>query len=113
MNIKDLLQRWAQSGSGSVVCHEYAVRLPVHDAARIAALVEMYPLKSESEIIAELLSVALDEVEATFPYVQGNRVIAEDDMGDPIYEDIGQTPRFLALAKKHAESLAKSGGGNA
>jgi hypothetical protein len=112
MNIKDLLQRWEQSGSGNIVCHEYTARLPVHDAARISALVEMYPLKSESEIIAELLSVALDEVEATYPYVQGNRVIAEDDMGDPIYEDIGQTPRFLTLAKKHAGLLAKSNSGD-
>ena len=81
------------------------MRLSVHDAARIAALVEMFPHKPEGEIIAELLALALDQLEAALPYEQGNRVIAEDEMGDPVYEDVGLTPRFLALSKKHAARL--------
>jgi hypothetical protein len=51
--------------------------------------------------------VALDAVEATFPYEQGSRIIAEDELGDPVYEDTGLTPRFLALSRKHAALLAQ------
>ncbi len=107
MDIKELLQTWEKSVGVAMAPHEYRVRLTLHDAARIAALAEMYPLKNETDIITELLAVALDLVEASFPYGQGAKVIAEDELGDPIYEDIGPTPRFLALSKKHAERLLK------
>ena len=107
MEIKELLERWERSNNVTMTAHEYKLRLPIQDAARVAALAEMYPLKSEDEIIAELLSVALDAVEATFPYVQGTKVIAEDELGDPIYEDAGLTPRFLALSRKYAARLER------
>ena len=108
MDIKNLLERWEKSASNKLTAREYPLRLPVRDAARVEALVEMYPLKTQEEIIVELLSVALDTVEATFPYVQGSRVIAEDELGDPVYEDAGLTPRFLAITRKHAALLARA-----
>jgi hypothetical protein len=109
MNIKELLEAWGKAKRGQMTTHEYRVPLSVRDAARIAALAEMYPGKSESEIITDLLSVALDMVETAFPYEQGTRVITEDELGDPIYEDVGPTPNFLALSKKHLERLSKKG----
>jgi hypothetical protein len=39
------------------------------------------------------------------PYVPGDRVIREDDFGDPVYEDKGLTPQFLDLAKKYRKQL--------
>ena len=105
MEIKKLLELWEKSCRGRLVVRKYPVRLPIREAARVAALAEMYPMKSQAEIIAELLAVALDGVEAAFPYVQGSRVIAEDERGDPIYEDVGPTPRFLELTRKHAALL--------
>ena len=38
-------------------------------------------------------------------YVPGSRAIAEDDQSDPIYEDVGPTPRFMALTEKHLRQL--------
>jgi hypothetical protein len=112
MDIKELLERWERAGSAKITAREYRVRLPIHDAARVGALAEMYPLKSEEDIIMELLSVALDAVEAAFPYQQGTKIIAEDELDDPIYEDVGPTPRFLALSKKHAARLGKEESGD-
>jgi hypothetical protein len=109
MDIKELLKEWSKYSGVKMAAREYQVRLPVHDAARVAALVEMYPLKGEADIITSLLSVALDAVEVAFPYVQGAKVIAEDELGDPIYEDIGPTPRFLSLSNKHADRLMAEG----
>ncbi len=108
MDIKELLQTWEKSAGVKLAPREYPVRLSLHDAARVAALAEMYPLKTETEIITELLAVALDLVQASFPYEQGSQVIAEDELGDPIFEDVGRTPAFLALGKKHAERLLQA-----
>lgn len=32
-------------------------------------------------------------------------MIATDEEGDPLYEDIGPTPRFLALSRRHLQAL--------
>jgi hypothetical protein len=104
--MQDLLREWERSGTTPLTAREYAVRLPMHDAARLCALAEMYPGRTTVQIITDLLSCALDEVEQAFPYRPGERVIAEDENGDPIYEDTGPTPRFLELTRNHARELA-------
>ncbi len=105
MRVHDLVELWEQGASEQRTREYYAVRLPVHDAAKIAALAELYPGRSEAQLITELLSAALDELEVAFPYVQGRDVVAEDELGDPIYEDSGVTPRFQRLTRKHFERL--------
>ena len=100
-----LIKAWEQSAAGNMSAREYRVRLPQRDAARIAALSEMYPRRSETELISELLTAALDELEAAMPYIPGTRVVSEDEEGNPVYEDTGPTPRFLELSRKHAGSM--------
>jgi hypothetical protein len=65
----------------------------------------MYPKHHAEELLGELIGAALEELEASFPYVQGTQVIATDEQGDPQYEDIGPTPRYLALSRKHLQRL--------
>ena len=48
---------------------------------------------------------ALEELEASLPYVKGSKVVATDEQGDPLYEDIGPTPRFLALSRRYLQEL--------
>lgn len=105
MKIRNLLEEWQRSAAAKLTTKEYRVRLTLHDAARIAALAEMYPGRSETAIITDLLSAALDELEGALPYVQGARIIAEDEQGDPIYEDIGPTPHFVKLTRKYMATL--------
>ena len=100
-----LIEQWEHAASGKMTGREYCMRLPVNDAARIAALGEMYPRRSETELISELLSATLDELENAMPYIPGMRVIAEDEEGNPIMEDMGPTPRFLELSGKHLAKL--------
>jgi len=108
MKIKALAECWEQQAKATFTSDEYSLRLPVEDAAKITALAEMYPKRTKSEIIGELLSAALDELETGFPYIEGKKVITKDEMGDPIFEDIGPMPKFLDLSKKHA-SVMKQG----
>lgn len=111
MRIKDLMKEWEQQGAMPRTAEEYSVRLPIHDAARIHALAEMYPGRRKTDIITDLIGAALDELEEALPYVQGTRIIAEDEHDDPVYEDAGQTPRLVTLTRKYERELARSGGG--
>jgi hypothetical protein len=111
MNVRDLLSIWEKTASGELTVEQFVVRLPVEDAARLQALAEMYPRRSPEELITDLLSAALAEVEASLPYVRGSNVVATDEEGDPIYEDVGPTPRFLALTRKHLERYRLNNGG--
>ncbi|MDO8341949.1 MAG: type 1 pili tip component [Cellvibrio sp.] len=101
MSLKELVAQWEAHAHGKLTKETYAVHLLVEDAARLDALAEMYPKRTKEQLICELLSAALGQLEASFPYIQGAKVVATDEMGDAIYEDIGPTPRFMALTKKY------------
>ena len=101
MNISSLLGIWEQTASGELTPHHYDVRLPIEDAARLAALSEMYPRRSVEQLITDLLSAALGELERGMPYMEGDNIVSEDELGNPIYGDRGPTPRFLALTQKY------------
>lgn len=106
MRISELIQRWKADVRGRTTVKTYAVHLPLRDAARIEALRVMYPNCSESHLLADLIRAALDELEVAMPYIPGNRVIAEDDYGDPIYEDLGPTPQFYSLSHEILRQLS-------
>ena len=42
------------------------------------------------------------------PYEAGPTIISRDDQGDPVYEDVGMTPRFVELTRKIKKSLKAS-----
>lgn len=106
MKISDLIPRWASHEHPPLAGRDYHMRLSLRDAARIEALQIMYPGCTEEEILSDLLHAALDELEIAMPYVPGERIIAEDDQGDPIYEDLGPTPRFYSLSHELMRKLA-------
>ena len=105
MSFKELLDSWRESAAAPRTARAYAVRLPLDEAAQLAALADMFPGRSPEQLISELLGVALQELAATMPYVAGKRVISTDEQGDPVYEDVGPTPRFMELARNHRREL--------
>jgi hypothetical protein len=109
VKFKTLLDRWRKYAAPARTAKEYAVRLPLDDASRLHALLELFPGWSAEEIITDLLHAGLDEIAAAMPYEPGPKIISRDDQGDPVYEDIGLTPRFVELTRKFKKSLqAKS-----
>ncbi len=80
------------------------MRLPLDDASRLHALLELFPGVTVEEIVTDLLHAGLDEIAAAMPYEPGPTIISRDDHGDPVYEDIGMTPRFVELARKHRKT---------
>lgn len=109
MKVVELIEMWDREAAGDLTREQYAVRLPLEDAAKLEALAEMFPRRTREQLITELLSVALDQVVSGFPYVEGDRVISRDEEGDPVFEDVGHTPRYLRLVRKHMERLAGQG----
>lgn len=107
MKIRELATHWEQTATGRLTKTGYTIQLDVEAAARLAALAEMYPKHHPEELLGELIGAALEELEASFPYVQGSRVISTDEEGDPLYEDVGATPRFLELSKRHLQGLVE------
>ena len=106
VSFKELLDSWRQSAAAPRTARTYAVRLPVDDAAQLTALAEMFPGRAPEQLITELLGAALKELASAMPYVAGTRVISTDDHGDPVYEDVGPTPRFMELSRRHRRALA-------
>ena len=64
------------------------------DLVKIEALAEVYQLP-KNDLLANLINTALQEVEIQIPYVAGSKIIRTEE-GDPIYEDVGRTPDYLA-----------------
>jgi hypothetical protein len=60
------------------------------------------------ELTTDLLHTALEEIVAAMPYEPGPKIISRDDQGDPVYEDVGLTPRFADLTRKLKKSLQGS-----
>jgi hypothetical protein len=105
VKFKPLLDRWKKESVPVQTAAEYAVRLSLDDASRLHALAELFPGRHIEGIITDLLHAALDEIAAAMPYERGPKVISRDDHGDPVYEDVGLTPRFVEFTRKFKKSL--------
>jgi hypothetical protein len=105
VKFKSLLDRWKRTATPQKTAQVYPIRLALDDAARLHALAELFPGQPLEDILADLLHAALDEIGAAMPYERGPKVISRDDHGDPVYEDIGLTPRFVELSRKFKKDL--------
>ena len=76
------------------------ISIPIahQDWVRIQAFASTYNLSSEA-VIQDILHESLDQLEESIPYVPGPNVIRVEE-GDPVYEDIGQMPKYLRLKKE-------------
>ena len=105
MKFKPLLDRWKKEAAPVRTAKEYAIRLELDDASRLHALAELFPGQPLELIITDLLHAGLDEIAAAMPYEAGPKIISRDDHGDPAYEDVGLTPRFVELTRKYKKEL--------
>lgn len=108
MTVKELIEHWENTASEKRSAEVYTIRLPLSDAARLHALSVLYPGRTQEQLLTDLLGAALDELQAAFPYVQGQQVAATDEQGDPIYADAGYTARFDSLTKEFLKRLEKA-----
>jgi hypothetical protein len=110
VSFKELLESWRETASAPRTARTFAVHLPLDEAAQLQALAAMFPGRAPEQLITELLGAALRQVAAAMPYVAGKRVISTDEQGDPIYEDVGPTPRFMELTREYRARLEGADG---
>jgi hypothetical protein len=101
MTLRNLIKSWEQTASNPMADNVYPIKLTKADSAKVAALAEMYPARTPEQILTELIGAALKELEYALPYIRGEKVATLDELGDPIYEDVGPAPRFAELTRKY------------
>jgi len=67
MEPRDLVKVWAAPDHSKLTPKQWSVRLPIQVAARINALCELYPRKTKTEIIGDLLATAIEQLAAALP----------------------------------------------
>jgi len=115
MKTSHLHELWAGPDNSRLTNKQFSFRLPVHIAAKLAALCEIYPQKNRTQIVADLLTAALDDLEKNLPEAFGEfaQMEVDSDMadqigcaaGEKVYELGGERGRFHKLANKHYKEL--------
>lgn len=109
---------WSSPDNSRLVSKQFSFRLPVHIAAKINALGEMYPQKNRTQIVADLLATALDELEKKLPYTffeaDENIQRANDEYNhhqgypnEQLYEISGARAKFRAISNKYYAEYEK------
>lgn len=82
-------EQWSKPDNSNLTAKQFSFRLPVHIAAKLGALCDLYPTRNRTQIVADLLDLAINEVERTLPMELG------DQFGTPT-TDTGETVHHLA-----------------
>jgi hypothetical protein len=110
MKAKELVSYWDSPDNSRLTAKQYSMRLPIHVAAKISALCDMYPQKTRTQIVGDLLATALQEVEAALPYEQGEIMEYVDD--EPVYAQEGPRAHFEGLTNKYLRELEAEAAGS-
>jgi hypothetical protein len=92
---------WGAPDNSRLTSKQISFRLPVHVAAKIAALCEIYPNRSRTEIVGDLLASALEAVELGFPAGKGKQCGIDPDTNEGIFEDVGPRARYYSVTNRH------------
>lgn len=119
MKVSQLHDLWDSPDNSRLTTKQFSFRLPVHIAAKIAALCEMYPQKNRTHIVADLLTSALDELEKNLPEALGSLPDEEEQYNDrmaaeacgeeyvPMYRLGGARGRFRNFSNNYYRELEK------
>jgi hypothetical protein len=77
LNLYNLWQA-AEFNDNSLAKNSISVRLPTHIVARISAISKLFPNKSRSEIITDILKAGLIEFEKSLPEPTVQKLTAEE-----------------------------------
>lgn len=118
MKTQHLHDIWSSPDNSRLTSKQFSFRLPVHLAAKIAALSDIYPQKNRTQIVADLLSAALDDLEKNLPmsFVPIDEQQQQDQNeyafhhGVPtevLYEMSGAREKFRSKSNQYYQELEK------
>ena len=106
MKPADLHKVWSAPDNSRLTGKQQSFRLPVHVAAKIQALCDIFPNKTKTEIVGDLLATALEEVIENLP-VSAGVPRGADDQGRPYFDEEGTRAQFRTYANKYYRELEK------
>lgn len=107
MKASDLVTVWGTPDNSRLTAKQYSFRLPVHVAAKLAALEDLYPTRSRTQLVADLLSAAIAEVERNLPLYAAMPWEEVSEDGEQLYEAGGMAADFRKLANQHYEAIER------
>lgn len=107
MKASDLVTVWGAPDNSRLTAKQYSFRLPVHVAAKLAALEDLYPTRSRTQLVADLLSAAIAEVEKNLPSYATTPWEDVTEDGEQLYEAGGMAADFRRLANQHYEVIER------
>jgi hypothetical protein len=110
MNAREPVESWQERDSEPLTVREHPIRLSVCDAARLAALADLFPSRGVEGLVRDLLGAALDEVEQALASAATGPIVSETDEGDPLDEQSGPAVRYRSLCEHYTALLAAEAG---
>jgi len=109
MQSADLHKVWGKPDNTRLTSKQQSFRLPIHVAAKINALCELYPQRTKTEIVGDLLATALDEAISGLCWTQGRSVGHHPDTEEELFERVmtDEGVRFQDAANKHFKALER------
>lgn len=106
MQTKDLHAIWNAPDHSRLTAKQYTVRLPIRVAAQLAALSEMYPRKTMTDLIGDILAAGLDQLAEDPPTKNvGERPLGFGEDGEAEWEQIGPGVTFAQLSRKYLKEF--------
>ena len=106
MEPKDLVKIWTAPDHSKLTPKQISLRLPIQVAAKISALCDMYPRKTKTEIIGDLLATALDQLEQTLEMKGTGKSHYVPEVDEEIFEHyVGPGATFFDLTQKYLKEL--------
>jgi len=107
MKASDLVTVWGAPDNSRLTAKQYSFRLPVHVAAKLAALEELYPTRSRTQLVGDLLTAAISEVERNLPAYATTQFGDVTEDGEQLYEAGGMVADYRRLANQHYEAIER------
>ena len=106
MDPKDLVKIWTAPDHSKLTPKQISLRLPIQVTAKISALCDMYPRKTKTEIIGDLLATALEQLEQGLDSTNHNLLGHHPETEEEIYESYsGPLKNFRTLTDKYLKEL--------
>ena len=110
MKPSDLHALWSAPDNSRLTAKQSSFRLPVHVAAKLSALCELYPNKTRTQIVGDLLATAIEAAVQGLPSAKGRfleRIEPPGEEGWMAYEEVGPMGRFKHSANTHFIELER------
>jgi hypothetical protein len=106
MKASDLVTVWSAPDNSRLTAKQYSFRLPVHVAAKLAALEELYSTRSRTQLVGDLLTTAIAEVEKNLESHAGAPVgHRHPDTDEEMYTEAGQIADYRQAANRHYQAI--------